>query len=300
MTSTPLSRHTLAATLTFCVALTVIPSLLPGTALAQQLPADINGIDNGIITATNAYRAAKGSAALASNGALMLDAQRYAEYQARTNTSGHYADGQSPAQRVAATGYKACAWRENVYEYWSTPNQATAQTVIDAAMRFWINSPGHEANLRATDIKHIGVGVASWKHGDRNYYKVVQVFGNDCGASSAGGPVPSPGSGVLTGGPSNAVLAWAASQAHCKPGYVPRLTRNADLVCVTSDSRAQVFAENRTAASRVQPGGGAYGPNTCMMGYVWRDAYNGDGVCVTPARRDQVHLENRLAPTRVL
>lgn len=41
-----------------------------------------------------------------------------------------------------------------------------------------------------------------------------------------------------------------------------------------------------------QPGGGAYGPNTCKPGYVWRDSFDGDTFCVTPAARQQVHNQN--------
>ena len=85
----------------------------------------------------------------------------------------------------------------------------------------------------------------------------------------------------------------------CKHGYVRRGARPTDLICVTTDSRARVAAENRTRASRVQPGGGAYGPNTCRAGFVWREAFVGDVVCVTPTIRAFVRQENQLAATRV-
>ncbi|MEV7442384.1 hypothetical protein AB0O22_14660 [Streptomyces sp. NPDC091204] len=41
-----------------------------------------------------------------------------------------------------------------------------------------------------------------------------------------------------------------------------------------------------------QPGGGAYGPDTCQPGYVWRDSFDGDSYCVTPATRDWNHSIN--------
>jgi hypothetical protein len=85
----------------------------------------------------------------------------------------------------------------------------------------------------------------------------------------------------------------------CKPGFVPRLARAADLVCVTPRSRDRIARENATARERVQPGDGAYGPNTCRAKYVWREAFPGDGVCVRPGVRELVREENRLAPTRV-
>jgi hypothetical protein len=105
-----------------------------------------------------------------------------------------------------------------------------------------------------------------------------ELFGGQAGPPPAAAPAPHP--------------------ATCKPGYVWRVARPDDLVCVTPASRSRVAAENRTAAERVQPGGGAYGPNTCRVGFVWREAFNGDGVCVTPDIRSLVREENRLAPSR--
>jgi hypothetical protein len=84
----------------------------------------------------------------------------------------------------------------------------------------------------------------------------------------------------------------------CKPGFVPRFARAADLVCVTTKSRDRVARENATARERVQPGVGAYGPNTCKSGYVWREAFAGDGVCVKPDIRALVQRENQLAAAR--
>jgi hypothetical protein len=84
----------------------------------------------------------------------------------------------------------------------------------------------------------------------------------------------------------------------CKQGFVRRSARATDLICVTPASRDRVAAENRTKASRVQPGGGYYGPNTCRSGFVWREAFVGDLVCVTPERRSRVAQENQIAATR--
>lgn len=83
----------------------------------------------------------------------------------------------------------------------------------------------------------------------------------------------------------------------CKPGFVWRTARPADLVCVPPESRDRVAAENAAARSKVDPAG-AYGPASCIAGYVWREAFGGDTVCVTPEVRDLVREENRLAPTR--
>jgi hypothetical protein len=85
----------------------------------------------------------------------------------------------------------------------------------------------------------------------------------------------------------------------CKIGFVWREASPGDRACVTPDSRSRVAVENRTALTRVQPGGGAYGPNTCRAGFVWREAFAGDLVCVSPEVRMLVKQENQLASTRV-
>ena len=83
----------------------------------------------------------------------------------------------------------------------------------------------------------------------------------------------------------------------CAQGFVWRVARPADLVCVTPEARSRTAEENRRAASRRDPGG-AYGPESCVVGYVWREAFEGDTVCVTPETRTLVREENRLAASR--
>jgi hypothetical protein len=83
----------------------------------------------------------------------------------------------------------------------------------------------------------------------------------------------------------------------CKPGFVWRVARPADLVCVTPESRQRVASENASASSRVDPSG-AYGPASCRPGFVWREAFSGDTVCVTPEVRTLVQEENGQAATR--
>lgn len=87
------------------------------------------------------------------------------------------------------------------------------------------------------------------------------------------------------------------ADVRCIPGFVWRLARPADVVCVTPASRALVVQENSMGTKRWDPNG-SYGPYTCIPGLVWREAYDGDVVCVTPERRAEVKEENRLAPSR--
>ncbi len=86
----------------------------------------------------------------------------------------------------------------------------------------------------------------------------------------------------------------------CLQGWVWREARPGDLVCVTPAVRSETRQENALTASRVQPGGGPFGPDTCRQGFVWREAYPGDHVCVTGASRTQARQDNAAAATRLL
>jgi uncharacterized protein YkwD len=151
-------------------------------AEAQEIKIDSAHLGVYVYNATNAYRQSKGleRLRLGLNGPAGNAAQKYAEYQASTNTTGHQADGRTPDQRIKAEGAEVCAWAENVFESWTWPNVATIQEAANGAMQFWKTSPGHEQNLRTDKSYILGVGAAAWKHETRNYYKVVQVFLDDC------------------------------------------------------------------------------------------------------------------------
>ena len=83
----------------------------------------------------------------------------------------------------------------------------------------------------------------------------------------------------------------SANPDACVNGYVWRLARADDLVCVTPPGRRRVARENAEGPSHADPDG-AYGPQSCVSGYVWRNALAGDLVCVTPDARDLAQREN--------
>jgi hypothetical protein len=82
----------------------------------------------------------------------------------------------------------------------------------------------------------------------------------------------------------------------CKDGYVWRLIKPSDKVCVPPASKAQADADNAAADSRKLVT--VYGADACKEGYVWREAYSGDHVCVTPATRSQAQADNAAAASR--
>jgi hypothetical protein len=86
----------------------------------------------------------------------------------------------------------------------------------------------------------------------------------------------------------------------CLMGYVWRQAVPGDYVCVTPANRAQAAADDAAAASRVNPQGGSYGPDTCLYGYIWRGAVPSDHVCVTPDTYAQTQADNGQALNREL
>lgn len=102
------------------------------------------------------------------------------------------------------------------------------------------------------------------------------------------------GSGEVT--PAVNQCPYGADQ--CLPGYVWREAFTGDRVCVTPEVRKQTALDNRLAASRRSPTGGAYGPDTCLQGFVWREASPTDHVCVTGTTRDQARRDNAAAASR--
>ena len=91
----------------------------------------------------------------------------------------------------------------------------------------------------------------------------------------------------------------------CLQGWVWREASPADHVCVTGATRTQAAQDNAQAASRRNPGGGPFGPDTCKQGFVWREAFPNDHVCVTGQIRSQAaddnsHAAERINPARVV
>lgn len=145
------------------------------SAEAQEFAVPPNA-RSAIVDQTNSYRQQKGLAPLSENAGANQVAQSYANYLARTNKTGHRADGRSPPQRLRTAGVKFCKFRgENWHLSWTRPVRASSEVAVAKAMRFWKKSPGHERALRSRSSE-IGVGIAGWKHGNQWYYQAVQMF----------------------------------------------------------------------------------------------------------------------------
>lgn len=107
----------------------------------------------GLVDAVNTYRASLGLPRLATSGALMVAAQRHAEWMAANYRYSHTgAGGSSPQDRARAAGFTGSV-RENV----AGSTNATA----GEAVFFWDQSYVHQVAMRQPLATHIGAGFAA-------------------------------------------------------------------------------------------------------------------------------------------
>lgn len=97
----------------------------------------------------NAERTSRGLAALTTDARLTAAAQRHADWMARTGRMTHGGEGQ-PWDRVSEAGYRWSYVGENIAE---CEDLATA-------MRLWMNSSGHRANILSANFTQMGFGNA--------------------------------------------------------------------------------------------------------------------------------------------
>lgn len=99
--------------------------------------------------------------ALTMNALLRTAARNHSLDMATRDFFDHFnPDGDGPGERIAATGYVARAWGENIAWGQRTPEQVVAS---------WMDSDGHCANIMRSGFTEIGVG----RHTE-NYW--TQVF----------------------------------------------------------------------------------------------------------------------------
>ena len=134
----------------------------------------VNGYEQKIIEATNAFRAQNGLNPLKPKVQLIVLAQNHARNMARqdrfgdSDENGHILDGHNFEYRVEKSGYAFERAAENV------GYQRVHGDPALAMMEDWKRSTGHRRNMLTPDIIEIGVGAAQGKSG-RWYF--VQVFG---------------------------------------------------------------------------------------------------------------------------
>jgi uncharacterized protein YkwD len=121
---------------------------------APSWPAARADLEAQVITLVNAHRAQLGLAALVVSPALTATAEWKARDMAAYDYFDHddlAPDPRTAGERLAACGYPAAEWGENL-----ATGYDTAQAVVDA----WLASPEHRANIEAPDYRATGVGAA--------------------------------------------------------------------------------------------------------------------------------------------
>ncbi|WP_214322827.1 CAP domain-containing protein [Nonomuraea sediminis] len=121
------------------------------TTTGQPQSGDASQYVQQILTLTNAERAKVGCGPLRMESQLQAAAQAHADDMAARDYYSHTSlDGRSPGDRITATGYGWRGWGENIYRSPKSPEEA---------MRGWMDSSGHRANILNCSYKDIGVGV---------------------------------------------------------------------------------------------------------------------------------------------
>jgi uncharacterized protein YkwD len=162
---------------------TPTPAPVPPPTI-QPAPSSIsvNGLEQKIIEATNAFRSQSGLGLLKPKVQLIVVAQNHARNMARkdkfgdSDQNGHILDGHNFEYRIERSGYSFERVAENV------GFQRVHGDPAAAMMEDWKHSPGHRRNMLTPDITEIGVGAAQGKSG-RWYF--VQVFGRPQAAPPA-------------------------------------------------------------------------------------------------------------------
>ena len=173
---------------------------------APSWPANRADLAAQVVTLVNAHRVQLGLVPLVLSPTLTATA----EWKARNMAAYGYMDHDDPApdartanERVAACGYPAAAWGENI-----ASGYATAQAVVDG----WLASSEHRANIERPDYRATGVGAA----GAPTYW--TQSFGAVADAGSVvAAPVALPAPLAASAAPSAAgVPAPAAHRSSTK------------------------------------------------------------------------------------
>ncbi len=163
-------------------ALFAIPALVAAAPPGEP----ISAIEQQVVDMVNAERAKKGAAPLTVNYSLMEAAWVHNEHMVEIDRICHQGCGDGdPGSRIAATGYRAATWGENV---------AMGYPSAAAVMEGWMGSTGHRANILSKNFTDIGVA-----HSSNHYW--TQVFGKPAAGyvtvtppsgSGGGGGIPSP------------------------------------------------------------------------------------------------------------
>jgi uncharacterized protein YkwD len=122
-------------------------------------PGNIEQIDAAVLCLINRERAAHGELPLELNGQLQQAADSHTRDMLSADYFAHQSpDGQSPVDRVRASGYipgRTVGYVIGENLAWGTLELSTPQAVVEA----WIASPEHLANILEGQFRDTGIGV---------------------------------------------------------------------------------------------------------------------------------------------
>lgn len=115
----------------------------------------------------NEIRQQNGLNKLKNNEKLAQVARNYSQQMARENFFSHVSPGGSTlSQRVRAGGIFYWVVGENLFKSTNAPQP------VPLAVKGWMDSPGHRANILRSEYAETGIGV--WREG--NTYYITQLF----------------------------------------------------------------------------------------------------------------------------
>ncbi|NJK70070.1 MAG: hypothetical protein HC941_29410 [Microcoleus sp. SU_5_3] len=127
---------------------------------------DTDKFDAELLQLTNAERSKAGLSPLRFSNQLDQAADLHADDMARNHFSSHTgSDGSNIGDRIARVGYQVSSGGENINSQSPTSSAANA-------VGWWMNSPGHRANILNPNFTEIGFGYSL----DGNLHRFVQVF----------------------------------------------------------------------------------------------------------------------------
>jgi uncharacterized protein YkwD len=134
----------------------LLAAALGFTFVAQSTPVSAEPVHDSLLAAVNAYRASRGLATVIASPTLQAAAQFMADDVAQHGPPAiphRSTDGRTARQRMSDAGYP-------VSEAFTSEIIAWGAATVDGAMRLWLNSPPHWAELNDGRYRAAGLGVA--------------------------------------------------------------------------------------------------------------------------------------------
>jgi uncharacterized protein YkwD len=149
-------------------ALAAVAVVAPGASAAPRVPAaSLSSLESSVLVDINAFRAQHHLSRLRLNTALTRAARAHSGQMAAVGYFAHAsADGSAFWQRIQAF-YGSSRW-----QYWSVgENLLWSAPDVDAgnALKLWLASPEHRANLMSPKWREIGVSAVHAAHAPGTY-----------------------------------------------------------------------------------------------------------------------------------